>query len=40
MAGFSDKKRNLFIQSFTDERGKKLIEAFLAKSDEIRNMRV
>lgn len=40
MAGFSDKKRNRFIQSFTDERGKKLIEAFLAKSDaEIRNMR-
>lgn len=40
MAGFSDKKRNLFIQSFTDERGKKLIEAFLAKSDaEIRDMR-
>lgn len=40
MAGFSDVKRNRFIQSFTDERGKKLIEAFLAKSDaEIRDMR-
>ena len=40
MAGFSDMKRNRFIQSFTDERGKKLIEAFLAKSDaEIRDMR-
>ncbi len=40
MAGFSDLKRNRFIQSFTDERGKKLIEAYLAKSDaEIRDMR-
>lgn len=40
MAGFSDMKRNRFIQSFTDERGKKLIEAYLAKSDaEIRDMR-
>lgn len=40
MAGFSDMKRNRFIQSFADERSKKLIEAFLAKSDaEIRDMR-
>jgi TP901 family phage tail tape measure protein len=40
MSGFSDMKRNRFIQSFTDERGKKLIEAYLAKSDaEIRDMR-
>ena len=39
MADFSESKRKRFIQEFTDERGKKLLEAFLAKSDaEIRQM--
>ena len=39
MENFSESKRKRFIQEFTDERGKKLLEAFLAKSDaEIRQM--
>lgn len=39
MADFSESKRKRFLQEFTDERGKKLLEAFLAKSDaEIRQM--
>ena len=39
MENFSESKRKRFLQEFTDERGKKLLEAFLAKSDaEIRQM--
>ena len=34
LADATEQRRKRFLQAFTDERGRKLIEAFLAKSDE------
>lgn len=41
LADSTEQRRKRFLQAFTDERGRKLIEAFLAKSDEqIRSMQM